>query len=217
MYRIVVVYRILGYWKHGVTGYGNMDVLCAQQYKLRLTSQGDHIRLLHKGCEPHLLTLPTFCPPPPLSWALRLHKRHLSNHLFFLLFYWTTGVYVTISLGVITHLRVSSRYIIFSHIPTVSSALLVQPLLVVAQIRGHTAGSLPPPRLRYVPCIFIARRVQHFFSVVDSRRYRFDLVLLLLPRWLPWSDHSREGQHRGSTGRFYKDGYPIITQHAPSL
>ena len=33
-------------------------------------------------------------------------------------------------------------------------------LLVVTQIRCHIAGSSPSSRLRFVPCIFIARRVQ---------------------------------------------------------
>ena len=56
---MLVVYRIIGYWKHGVLGYGNMNVSWGQQYKLWPTCQGNHIRWLHKGCEPHLLTLPT--------------------------------------------------------------------------------------------------------------------------------------------------------------
>ena len=45
--------------------------------------------------------------------------------------------------------------------------LLISPfyslsLLVVTQIRGHIAGSSPPYPLRFVPCIFIARRFQLF-------------------------------------------------------
>ena len=35
-------------------------------------------------------------------------------------------------------------------------------LLVVTQIRGHIAGSPPPYPLRFVPCTFIARRLQPF-------------------------------------------------------
>ena len=40
-----------------------------------------------------------------------------------------------------------------------SSSLL---FIVVTQIRGHIAGSSPPSPLHYVPCFYIARRVQPF-------------------------------------------------------
>ena len=35
-------------------------------------------------------------------------------------------------------------------------------LLVATQIWGHITGSSPPYQLRFVPCIFIARRIQPF-------------------------------------------------------
>ena len=38
-------------------------------------------------------------------------------------------------------------------------ASFLSPLLVVTQIRGHVAGSSPPSPVRFVPCIFIARRL----------------------------------------------------------
>ena len=49
------------------------------------------------------------------------HFGHISGTfptISFLLFYWTTQGYLTISLSVIIHLRISSRDIIISHIPT---------------------------------------------------------------------------------------------------
>ena len=48
-------------------------------------------------------------------------------------------------------------------IPFIVFALLFSlSLLVVSQIRGPMAGSSPPSPLRFVPCIFIARRFQLF-------------------------------------------------------
>ena len=41
---------------------------------------------------------------------------------------------------------------------------------VGTQIQDHIAGSSPPSPLRFVPCIFIARRRQPFLPVIDSRR-----------------------------------------------
>ena len=39
----------------------------------------------------------------------------------------------------------------------------------VTQVRGHKVGSSPPSPLRYVPCIFIARRIRHLLPpLVDS-------------------------------------------------
>ena len=42
IYRILVLYRVIGYWKHGVLAYGNMIVSRGQQYKLCSTYRGDH-------------------------------------------------------------------------------------------------------------------------------------------------------------------------------
>ena len=45
-----------------------------------------------------------------------------------------------------------------------SPLFLSSSVLVATQIRGHIASSSPPspPRYRYVPCILVARRIQHF-------------------------------------------------------
>ena len=67
------------------------------------------------------------------------------------------------------------RFVFSSHSPFV--VLLVLPLQVVTQIRGHIVGSSPPSPLRYVPCMFIARRIQHFLS--SSIRVEFCLPALL--------------------------------------
>ena len=83
MYRILVVCRIVGYWKRWVLGFGNMNVSWDQRHKLWPTCQGNQIRWLHKDCKPRPLILPTFSPPPPLSWVFRPHKLHLSNYLLF--------------------------------------------------------------------------------------------------------------------------------------
>ena len=48
--------------------------------------------------------------------------------------------------------------------------------LVVAQIRGHIAGSSPPFPLRFVPCIFIARTFQLF--LLSSTRVELCLPTL---------------------------------------
>ena len=49
------------------------------------------------------------------------------------------------------------------------SYLLGSPEIVVTQIRGYKAGSPPrSPLRRFLPCIFIARRLQPFLSLVDS-------------------------------------------------
>ena len=61
-------------------------------------------------------------------------------------------------------------------IPFLMFALLFLSLLVVTQIRGHIAASSPPFPLRFVPCIFIARRFQLFLpSLVDERGTRVEL------------------------------------------
>ena len=104
---------IIGSWKHRVLGYGNMNVSWGQQSKLsliRVIISGECTRVVSPTSS---LSQPSFSRPPPLSRIFRPHKRHLSNHLFFLLFNWTTQVYLTLSLGVIIHLRVSSRDIIY--------------------------------------------------------------------------------------------------------
>ena len=41
-------------------------------------------------------------------------------------------------------------------------------LLVVTEIRDHIAGSSPPSSLRFVPCPFIARRVEHFLPATST-------------------------------------------------
>ena len=71
---MLVVYRIIGYRKHGVLGYGKMNVSWGQQYMLWPTCQGDHIRWLHKGCEHHLLTLPTLATLPTNQPSLHHHR-----------------------------------------------------------------------------------------------------------------------------------------------
>ena len=59
-------------------------------------------------------------------------------------------------------------------------------LLVVTQIRGHIiAGSLPPYPLRFVPCIFIARRFQLFLP--SSTRVELCLLTHTLGALSSWS------------------------------
>lgn len=43
-------------------------------------------------------------------------------------------------------------------------------VLVANPIRGHAAGSRPPSSLRFVPCFFVARRLQ---PLLPSIRFRF--------------------------------------------
>ena len=51
---------------------------------------------------------------------------------------------------------------VFFSISLIISALLFLSLLVVTQTRGHIADSSPPSPLRFVPRIFVARRLQRF-------------------------------------------------------
>ena len=64
-----------------------------------------------------------------------------------------------------TSVRSLQPYFLFfffsSHL--LSSPFFSLSLLVVTQIRGHIAGSSPSSPLRFVPFIFIARRLQPFF------------------------------------------------------
>lgn len=91
IYRMLAGYCMIGYWRHGVLGYRTMIVSWGQQCILCPTFQGDPIRYLHEGCEPHTLTVvplsSSVCPPPPLSWVFGSHTFSLCNHTFFLLFY----------------------------------------------------------------------------------------------------------------------------------
>ena len=59
-------------------------------------------------------------------------------------------------------LDMTTMFLFFpSHL--LSSPLRSCSLVVVTQIRSHITGSSPPsPLLRYVPIIFIPRRIQHF-------------------------------------------------------
>ena len=56
-----------------------------------------------------------------------------------------------------THVYFFILFIIFALIFALPSIAAV-----VTQIRGHIAGSGPPSRLQFVPCIFIATRLQQF-------------------------------------------------------
>ena len=51
-----------------------------------------------------------------------------------------------------------------------SSLFFSLSLLVVTQIRGHIAGSSPPSRLRFVPCIFCPEKTSALSSLVDWRQ-----------------------------------------------
>ena len=76
-------------------------------------------------------------------------------------------------------------FVFFSSIPfTWYYVLLSSPfyslsllLIVVTQIRSHIAGSSPPSPVRFVPCIFIARRFQLFLP--SSTRVELSLPTLL--------------------------------------
>ena len=50
----------------------------------------------------------------------------------------------------------------------------------VTQVRGHKVGSSPPSPLRYVPCIFIARRLQPFPRRRESKHATPTKKLLLV-------------------------------------
>ena len=90
---------------------------------------------------------------------------------------------------VIVYIRdmcVVSRFFFFHFfsIPFIISALLLSSLLVVTQILGHVAGFSPPLpttncQLRFVPCIFIARRFRLFLpsTRVELGCYVANLIL----------------------------------------
>ena len=55
-------------------------------------------------------------------------------------------------------------------------------LLVVTQIRGHITGHSPPSPPRFVPCIFIARRLQLFLP--SSTRVELSCLSMYVPTLL---------------------------------
>ena len=75
----------MGYWKRWVLQgtetwtYRGVSSTSYDQL-VRVITSGDCARIVNPTCSP---SQPNFSPPPPLSWALRPHKRHVSNHPFF--------------------------------------------------------------------------------------------------------------------------------------
>ena len=52
------------------------------------------------------------------------------------------------------------------------------PVVVATQIRGHIAGSSPPSPLRFMPCIFVARRLQPFLPLSTRVELRVPSLLI---------------------------------------
>ena len=64
-----------------------------------------------------------------------------------------------------------SLFLLVPSITFALSLLLAPSLLIeVTQTWGHIAGPPPPSPLRYAPSFFFATRLQHFLSLVHSRR-----------------------------------------------
>ena len=80
--------------------------------------------------------------------------------------------------------RLPGTYLFFFvllQIPSIIFALLVLlPLVVVTQIRGHIVGSCPASPLQHVPFIFIARRIQHFLVQPGGIYQRHHAACILL-------------------------------------
>ena len=58
--------------------------------------------------------------------------------------------------------KISSFFSFFKPSHLLSSPFLSCSVLVVTQIRSHIVSSFPPSSPRYVPCVFIAKRIKHF-------------------------------------------------------
>ena len=100
----------------------------------------------------------------------------------------------------------------------ISSPFFSLSLQAVAQIRGHIAGSSPPSRLRFVPFMFVARRLEPFTisSLVDWRRIAPIQAIngrsqQLTTQWLIWEVKTTINKTKKSKARHASDRWSILT------
>ena len=111
-YRILVVYRIIVSWKHGVLGYWNLIVSWGQQCKL---CPGWSHQVIAQGLwAPHVHSpsYPIFPSSITMFLSISATKVLPSNHLFCSTPSIEQRKFISRSLGVVVHLRVSSQDIL---------------------------------------------------------------------------------------------------------